>query len=56
MTVLAHMGGADEMLYVLLPGLIFVVVYRLVKGPPKPPDAEDPGSSGADPASRASPR
>jgi hypothetical protein len=56
MTVFAHMGGADEMAYVFLPALIFFVVYRLTRGKPEPPDAEDPGASDADPAHRTSPR
>ncbi len=56
MTVLAHYGGADEVVYVLLPGLIFFVVYRLTRGKAEALDAEDPGASDAEPAPRTSPR
>jgi hypothetical protein len=56
MAVLAHMGGADEMAYVFLPALIFFVVYRLARGRPHPPDAEDPGAPDVDPAHPTSPR
>lgn len=54
--VLAHYGGADEMVYVFLPALIFFVVYRFARGKTEPPDGEDPGASDADPASRGSSR
>ena len=53
--VLAHYGGADEMLYVFLPALIFFL-YRLARGKIEPPDGEDPGTSDADPASPTSSR
>ena len=55
MVVLAH-AGADEMVYVFLPALVFAVVYRLVKGKPQPPEEEDPGVADPDPASPTSPR
>jgi hypothetical protein len=33
MLPLAHAGGADEILLVLVPFLVFMIVYRLVRGP-----------------------
>jgi hypothetical protein len=44
------------MLYVLLPAVIFFIIYRVVRGPSEPPDADDPGASDADTAQRTSPR
>jgi len=41
-TVLAHVGGSEEITYVFLPSVIFFVVFRLVRGRPEPPeDARD---------------
>jgi hypothetical protein len=37
MTVLAHVGGTEEIIYVFLPAAIFFVVYRLVRGRQQPP-------------------
>jgi len=36
-TVLAHVGGTEEITYVFLPAAIFFVVYRLVRGKQDPP-------------------
>jgi hypothetical protein len=33
MLPLAHAGGADEMLLVVVPFFVFMAVYRLVRGP-----------------------
>jgi hypothetical protein len=41
MTLLAHAGGADEMLLVLVPFIVFLAVYRLVRGP-LPPESQVP--------------
>ena len=37
--LLAHAGGGDELLLALVPVLVFMSVYRLVRGPEEP--AED---------------
>jgi hypothetical protein len=37
---LGHAGGGDEMLLVLVPLLVFMIVYRLARGP-LPEDAEE---------------
>jgi hypothetical protein len=37
-TVLAHVGGTEEITYVFLPAAIFFVVYRLVRGKVEPPE------------------
>jgi hypothetical protein len=41
---LAHAGGGDELLLVLIPMLVFMAVYRLVRGPVDAP--ADPGRRG----------
>lgn len=33
MISIAHAGGGDELLMVLVPTLVFMAVYRLVRGP-----------------------
>ena len=38
LTVLAHVGGTEEITYVFLPAAIFFVVFRLVRGRQEPPD------------------
>lgn len=49
------MGGVDEMAYVLLPALVFFVVYRLVRGRREPPEEEHPRAPAGRPAKRAGP-
>jgi hypothetical protein len=39
---LAHAGGGDELLLTLIPVLVFMLVYRLVRGPLPAPAAKDP--------------
>jgi len=41
-TVLAHVGGTEEITYVFLPAAIFFVVYRLVRGKQDPPSEVRP--------------
>jgi hypothetical protein len=41
MVPLAHAGGADEMLLVVVPFVVFLAVYRLVRGP-LPEDVRTP--------------
>jgi hypothetical protein len=38
---LAHAGGGDELLLALIPMLVFMLVYRLVRGPLPTPASED---------------
>jgi hypothetical protein len=37
-SVLAHVGGMEEITYVFLPAAIFFVVFRLVRGKTEPPE------------------
>ena len=37
LTLLAHVGGTEEITYVFLPAAIFFVVFRLVRGRQEPP-------------------
>jgi hypothetical protein len=42
MVPLAHAGGADEMLLVVVPFVVFLAAYRLVRGPlPEEPPREE---------------
>jgi hypothetical protein len=44
--ILGHAGGGDELLLALVPTLVFMSVYRLVRGPNQDEGDRSPSSDG----------